>query len=122
MTKLEKSTTVVNSETLDINADTDITQKGKKKMTLEEEFKQLVEENRSAIEAKIAEATRALKEAMALSDKCGVPFNSSVSLLRQNYFPTTFDKFAKLDGDTLYELTETYYDGYGDGWEHSQVC
>lgn len=84
---------------------------------------------RDQIDAKLDEATTALNEAIALSEKSGVPFSTHISFLGNSFVPESFNKskFAKIDYSELSEVTGIYSEygnelfSYG-GWEHSQVC
>ncbi len=100
---------------------------------LEQEFRQAVEGAKDRIEAKLAEANRALQEACKISNETGVPFESPVSSISQAYVPRSFhEKFDRLitekagyKDDFFYSLIGmgeyTLEDNY-DGWEHSAVC
>jgi hypothetical protein len=76
------------------------------------------------IDKKLAIASKALDEAVELSEKHGIPFSTSVSPLSQSYFPTTFsEKFGDIETDLVDSITgaSTEYPEDG-GWEHSAVC
>lgn len=94
--------------------------------TLEEEFEQLVNDHKAEIQAKVAEASKALQEAVELSKKYGIPFRPHVSFLGNSYYPQSFydGKFAELDSEVVSDLTGawTNYDSGYAGWEHSAVC
>ncbi len=90
---------------------------------LEEEFRSIVEEHQIEIDLKLSEASKALAEAEALSEKYGIPFDSSVSRLGQGYTPVSFqDKFAALNREFVYEVCGASTDNYSEGWQHSAVC
>ncbi len=93
------------------------------KTELENEFRQLVNQHKFEIEAKVKEASDALAEAEELADKYGIPFYSDVSRINQGYTPKLFlDKFEdELDADVVYKLTQVYDLEY-EGWAHSAVC
>lgn len=74
------------------------------------------------IEEKVNAASAALAEAETLSERYGIPFDSSVSPLSQTYIPGTFgEKFPELDRDFVGDVTGSYLHEY-EGWEHSAVC
>lgn len=92
---------------------------------LEKEFRETVVEISNQIRAKVREASKALDEAVALSEEHGVPFYSTVSPLSQTYSPTSVvDKWPGLDSETIEDIsggwTREY--GFGAGWQHSAVC
>lgn len=93
---------------------------------LEQEFKELVEDNLSKIEEKVAIAARALREAVELSEKFGVPFHSSVSFLDQPYVPSSFNqKFTQLGEEKFDKMCTVglwQIEDVGCGWQHSDVC
>lgn len=90
------------------------------KSKLEEEFKKTQELAEQEIDAALSKAHTALKEAMAISEKYGVPFYASISPLGQGYRPSSFEEKW---GEILDELRE--YDiclPEYEGWQHSAVC
>jgi hypothetical protein len=92
---------------------------------LERQFRTTVNSVSDQIHKKLDEASAALSEAVALSEKHGIPFSASVSFLGQSYFPTSFPgKFGELDSDFVSGITGAYTEYYGEGvgWEHSDVC
>jgi hypothetical protein len=90
---------------------------------LEREFRNVNSEALEKINAKVAEASAALREAVKISEKYGVPFGAGISFLSNDYYPKSFeDKFGELDSDFVSDITDTYNE-YGDyGWTHSAVC
>ncbi len=93
---------------------------------LEQEFRTLMETVGEQIKGKVSEANRLLGEAVALAVEYGIPFNSNISQLGQNYVPASFrSKFPDVDAEVVEELTgvSTYrLDASADGWEESQLC
>lgn len=89
---------------------------------LELEFKAHWEKYEAKIQEHVDAAARALQKAVDLADKHGIPFYSSVSFLGQNYTPAVLDKFADLDQSTIDDITGTYNEYGGEGWQHSDVC
>lgn len=94
----------------------------KKRTTLEQEFRNLCATVGKDIEAELALAEEHLNNAVALSNKSGLPFNAGISFLSQTYEPDGFAKFKELDEELLEELCGTLGNEYGGGWEHSAVC
>lgn len=93
--------------------------------SIEKEFEDLVNAHKAEIQAKVTEASKVLDEAVALSEKYGIPFYAQVSFLSQSYTPDSYyEKFGDLDKDTVNDLTDCYPGGEwgGSGWEHSAVC
>ena len=88
---------------------------------VELEFKALCDEALPQIEARINIARQAIKEAVELSEKYGVPFSSDITPLCMAYTPVSLDdRFRDLD-DAMYDIAGTYINGY-EGWEHSAIC
>ena len=90
---------------------------------LEREFRLAANVHLKEIMAKANQASALLSEAVALSEKYGIPFNPDVSFLGQSYFPNSFEeKYKGVDSDLVYSITNASSEyGYG-GWEHSDVC
>jgi len=89
---------------------------------LEQEFRGLVERHSQEIEEKLNDANTAMKEAMTLSEKYGIPFPANISQISQSYTPKSFiTKFGQLDRELIEELSGAELNGYY-GWEHSDVC
>ncbi len=90
---------------------------------LEKEFLKTQEVFSLQLQAKIEEAEKALCEAVELSEKYGIPFESGVSFLSNTYTPETMeDKFPELDTEWLAEVGGVCGAGEGYGWQHSAVC
>ena len=90
---------------------------------LEKQFRQTASMALKKIKAKLAEASAALGEAVALSEKYGVPFDTGVSFVSQSYNPdSTSEKFPDVDSSFINEVTGASNEYGYDGWEHSQVC
>jgi hypothetical protein len=91
--------------------------------SIEKEFEELVNAHKDEIDAKVREASKALSEAVELSEKYGIPFRPSISFLRNSYFPESFDeKFSELDSEIVSDLTGAWREYSDGGWEHSAVC
>jgi hypothetical protein len=90
---------------------------------LEREFRTEANAHLNEIFVKANAASDLLAEAVALSEKYGIPFQSPVSFLGQSYFPNTFkQKYKGVDTSFVYSVTYASSEyGYG-GWEHSDVC
>ncbi len=103
-------------------------------MSIEEDFKAVIEAHQSEIYEAVARARAALEEATDLSDKYGIPFHSSISPLGQEYQPKSYDKLWNNDAwrqerdtkddseDDLFTQVTGDYPGEYDGWQHSAVC
>lgn len=89
---------------------------------LEAEFAAHWEKYEAKIQQYVEEANQALSKAIALADKHGIPFYSSISFLGQNYTPTLLDQFSELDQEKIDEITGTYNEYGSEGWQHSDVC
>lgn len=91
---------------------------------LEKEFKKIVKTHAQEIDAKLTEASKALDEAIALSEKYGIPFYSRVSPLSQNFIPNSFEtKFPDIDYSLAAEICNIYRNNdWYSGWEHSSIC
>lgn len=90
----------------------------------ERQFRMVALVAKEKIEAKLAEASKALDEAEEIAEEYGVPFHSGISPLSQSYFPTTTsEKFPDVDSDFINEISDAYHSDYGgEGWQHSAVC
>lgn len=89
---------------------------------LEKEFKVTAEKVTEEINQKLNLASNYLSEAVRLSEKHGIPFDTNISFLGQSYTPKSFDsKYADVDSELVEELTGVYDMEY-DGWLHSAVC
>lgn len=89
---------------------------------LEREFRNSTSEVLSLIKEKVLEAETALNKAVAISEKYGIPFSSSVSFLGQSYTPETMSSLhPDIDQDLIDSITSTY-DHCESGWQHSAVC
>lgn len=89
---------------------------------LEAEFQAHWEKYEEQIQEHVSEAYKALEKAVAIADEHGIPFYSRVSFLGQNYTPAVLDQFSELDRDKIDEITGTYNEYGGEGWQHSDVC
>lgn len=88
---------------------------------LERQFRLAVKKADEEISQKLQIAMVALGEAIDLSEKYGVPFNSGISFLAQSYRPSTLkSKFPDLDNVFISNVSDSYNEY--DGWEHSEVC
>lgn len=98
---------------------------------LEKEFEKAVKKADEEIQQHFDAAVKAIKEAVKISEKYGVPYRFPVSLLNNTYTPKSFDKkWEKLrevdvdDSDKyldLFDNLEVPFPGYY-GWEYSDVC
>ena len=77
------------------------------------------------IQAKMAEANRAIKEATALAEEHGIPFRPQYGTpFRMSYIPDSFsEKFPEVsESDGWQDLTNAH-GGYDyTGWQQSQTC
>jgi hypothetical protein len=90
---------------------------------IEKQFRATAKEALAEIDAKVDTARQALSEAVAISEKHGIPFKASVSPLSQPYFPRSFEeKFEGINTEVVNEVTDTYNEYCGSGWAHSAVC
>jgi len=89
---------------------------------LEAEFKAHWEKYEARIQKHVDAASKELQKAVDLADKHGIPFYSSVSFLGQNYTPAVNEKFSELDQSVIDDITGTYNEYGGEGWQHSDVC
>lgn len=97
----------------------------KEESVLEMEFRQVYKEHHDEIKKLVKEADALLDKAVALSERYGIPFDSSVSHICQSYYPQSLTKRWKdLSQDFVEEVSGTYAGeyNYGYGWEHSAVC
>lgn len=91
---------------------------------LEKEFSRTVAEVGPKIQKKLDEASRALDEAVRLSEENGIPFVGNPTPLNNNYVPISYDeKFGELDEEFVSDLTDVWPNEFGgDGWAHSDIC
>lgn len=90
---------------------------------LELEFRTLKDHIGAEIDVHLTNARRLLDEAVALSEKHGIPFRAEVSPLSQTYVPEAFrERFAKMDMDRVEEIMDVSIDPGQYGWERSAVC
>lgn len=91
---------------------------------LEKEFKEACDTAQAEIEVHIDTARAAIRLAVAVAEKYGVPFRAGISPLRNTYHPKTFqEKFGKLDHRVTNDISETWQEYPGEyGWQHSAVC
>lgn len=88
---------------------------------LEKEFRETAATALSLIQRKVVEASKALSEAVKISEEYGIPFSSEVSFLGQPYKPASFgSKFSEIDDDFVDAITGAYCEY--EGWQHSDVC
>lgn len=91
---------------------------------LEREFEKQFNEVHSQIQENLRQAAKLVEEAVALSEKYGIPFRPKVGFpFRMSYLPESMkDLFPDIDTDFVSELTEAHgYWEYG-GWQTSQTC
>lgn len=98
----------------------------KDKEELEKEFKDTFEQHSQEIELKLAAAEKALDEARELSEKHGIPFDTTISYLYNQYVPNSMkQKFPEIDLEFVKEISDIEYFGTscGDivypGWQVS---
>lgn len=90
---------------------------------LDKEFQSVATDVMKEINEQLAIAGKALAKAMQLSDANGIPFSAGVSLLAQDYVPSTFsDKWSDVSNILVQSLTGVYDTSNDYGWEHSAVC
>ncbi len=91
---------------------------------LEEEFLALSSTIGEQIKAKVKLAEKYLDEAIELSDKHGIPFDSAVSGLGQSYVPQLYhQRFKPLGKELVADLLDmSQYDLDHRGWERSAIC
>jgi hypothetical protein len=92
---------------------------------LEREFKVLQQTIGKEIEGKLETAAKLIKEACDIADEHGYPFYSSVSVLGQEYIPSSFkNRFEGMSPETIENLVgiSAYDIEYAHGWKHSAVC
>lgn len=97
-------------------------EEGEENSQLEQEFQDHWEKYEAKIQALVDEAHAALTKAVKLADKQGIPFYSSVSFLGQNYTPAVLERFSEIDQQRIDDITGTYNEYGGEGWQHSDVC
>lgn len=93
-------------------------------LALENEFQKVFEEVNPLIQSNLKEAARLINEAVALSEKSGVPFRPKDKLawIAPSYIPKSFrDKFPHVEQDFVEQVTDSY-GGYYKGWQYSQTC
>jgi hypothetical protein len=111
----------------DVDYDIEETDEGEEESELAKEFREHCEKTQARIDEKLDKARKYLREAVELSEKAGVPFDSDISFLSNGYVPNSFtgSKYANLDNEVISEITGVYGE-YIDfdcgGWEHSAVC
>jgi hypothetical protein len=91
---------------------------------MEREFRTKAVEISKEIDQKLRVASTALREAVEISEKHGIPFHANISSLRQGYTPESlYTLFPKIDKEFINTLTDVFneYDGHV-GWQHSRVC
>lgn len=92
-------------------------------LAIEAEFQQVFESINPLIQQNLKEAARLINEAVALSEKSGVPFRPQEKLvwMTPSYIPESFrEKFPYVEQDFVEQVTEAY--GCDDGWQYSQTC
>jgi hypothetical protein len=91
---------------------------------LEREFEELCDSIGDEIHDHVLTAQRALRSAVALSDKHGIPFYTNVSEIGQPYIPSAFrKKYGSLNKDFVCNLTEVLEADLNEiGWQTSTIC
>lgn len=89
---------------------------------LEAEFRKVAEAHMDEIDEQVEIAQKALRMAVKLSEKYGLPFYAGVSPLGQSYCPNSLqDIFGDLSSGIIHDVTGVYSIS-DEGWEHSAVC
>lgn len=90
---------------------------------LEAEFRVLVNFIGKEIDSKLEKANKLMNEAIALSEKYGVPFRADVSSTSQSFTPRTYqERFQNLDEETAQDILGMSVDPGNWGWERSAIC
>lgn len=118
----------------------DMSKELEEKFTAElERFKEAEKNMRAEITPLVKEASKLLREAVAVSEKYGLPYRFPLSFLRQIYTPNSFTKEWRglrdqcsdmLDSasddqvfdDAVVDLVDGYRPGEYAEWQHSAVC
>ncbi len=90
---------------------------------MERDFRKAYHYADDLIQAKVDEASAALREAVKLSERYGVPFRAHVSPISNQYYPRSLEnKFDGIDREFVQGVTDTYNEYDSTGWKHSAVC
>lgn len=93
---------------------------------LAKEFEDHIAAHRDEIRAAEKLAIEALRKAVALADKYGVPYRFGISFLGNSYVPAAFidSKFRKLEDEVICDIAGVWGDYLleDSGWQHSAVC
>jgi hypothetical protein len=127
-TRKEVPYTEVEIKSIDVKWDDGTEEKGLNRWAvipedskIERAFRLAVHDALERIDAKLSIASKAIQEAVKISEETGVPFSAGVSPLGQSYIPASLgEKFPELDKSTAQEIADAY--GEYDGWQHSDVC
>jgi hypothetical protein len=88
---------------------------------LDKEFRSVADKALDEIYEKLGAASKALSEAVALSEQYGVPFHANISFLSQGYLPVSYKtKFKDVSKYVMTSVTECHNEY--EGWKHSAVC
>lgn len=88
---------------------------------IEREFRKAAPDVLEQIYKHVAEAHEALDKAVSLSEKHGIPFDSSISPLSQSYKPNSFgEKYEGVSDNIISAVTDCSAEY--EGWQHSAVC
>lgn len=88
---------------------------------VERAYRLAVKDAQRRMSEKMAIASAALDEAVAISEETGIPLDAGISPLSQCYIPQSMqEKFPDVDREFMTELAGAY--GEYDGWQHSAVC
>jgi hypothetical protein len=79
--------------------------KTEEELKLEDEFKALADKFDDEVGIQLEIAEKAIKEAVKISEKYGIPFHAQVSPLSQTYTPASFEeKFGDLDREFVSDV------------------
>ncbi len=91
-------------------------------LDLENKFKQALQSVQSQFDIHLAEANEAIKKAVAVSNKTGIPFKCDLFCMPDRWYtPDSYESnFGELDYEFLEELDFNYFvqDINKSGWEH----
>lgn len=88
-------------------------------------FERTFKDVHDQIQAKMAEASKAIREATALAEEHGIPFRPKIGTpFRMSYIPDSFsEKFPDVSrSDDWQDMTNAWGGGDYTGWQQSQTC
>lgn len=91
---------------------------------LELEFETACTAAYNEVDEHIQAAQEAIRKAVEVAEKYGVPIEMPVCPLHNGYIPRNFsDKFGDLDEQFISDVSGVYSEyGYHKGWVHSSIC